>query len=423
MSIEPHDPSGDYSPEAVEAHVLSLEDEREKRERAKRTAAASAVLVVDVARAETPPIRSYRSGNMQLDNLLGGGINTRELCVVMGPPGGCKTAWAISTALEMEPQLPQLYASTELERHELMARVAAWRMRRSWAGIRRGTVDRESLVASLEGLNLYVIGSDVLPRDSVAALALIKREAERVRDAHQVAPAIFVDYLQDLARGADREVRTQVGDIATDLRRIAQDLDCAVIAVSSVARTFYSMAKAKQFREADDSTVYLAAAKESGDVDYAAARVLFLDAEDDRDKASRAVRIAVAKSRDARTGFAGARVISECGRFEFAPEVLSAMATTGQAVEQTLTASNDDDEVLFRRVVREHAEGHGASCTKRYLRVGNKSGNKPLGKERAEAALERLLTAGRLRLVPMERPEGGKMKVRELYSPATKEGE
>jgi len=388
-----------FDGERLEAAVISLEDERAKR-RAPRS-----ILVADVARLETPPIRSYSTGNLQLDVLTGGGLNTRELCVVMGPPAAGKTAWAVSTSLTVQVAIPVLYASTELEQHELMARVAAHVMGRSWAGIRRGTVPREDVIRSLDGVRIRVIGADVLPRDGAAALTMIEDEARRVAEEYKVPPLIVVDYLQDLARGAERDVRGRVGDHAGSLRAMSQRLDCPLIGVSSVSRTFYSAKRAADFRAFDDATVYLAAAKESGDVDYAAARVLFLDAEDDRDKPERDVRIAVAKSRDARTGFAGARMVGESGRWLPAPEVVETMAVKDKADGKR---DEDDDATMMTRLRRERSGG-GLHTTNE-LRVGN-----GISKDRAEAALTRLRLAGRAVLTERSRTERGRPKTRSVW--------
>lgn len=370
------------------------------------------ILAVEAARIEAPPIRSYSTGNLQLDNLLGGGLNTRELCAVCGPPGGCKTAWAMSTALYIQRVVFVLYASTELETDELKARAAANQLGCAWAGIRRGTMDRSRIVAALDGVQVRFLGCELLPRGAEEALALIEREAVWMTDAYGAPPAIFVDYLQDLARGSERDLRARVGDIAAAHRAMSQRLDAPVVAVSSIARTFYTAKKAAEFRAADDPTVYLAAAKESGDVDYAAARVLFLDAEDDRSKPERAVRIAVAKSRDGGVGFAGARVVQESGRFLTAPEAVDELSAAGRAAQASTRSASDHEEVMFARIQREHAAGNRDLCTKSHLREGN-----GFGERAAMNALDRLEHSGRVRRVPTPRREGGKEKVRDIYDP------
>lgn len=369
------------------------------------------ILAVDVARLDIPPIRSYPTGNDQLDELLAGGVNTRELLVVLGPPGGCKTAYAISTAVHLQENVPVLYASTELEQHELMARIASNIRQWTWAAVRRGHIERDRVVLALDGLQIRLIGCDRLPRDGAAALQLIEDETAWMAKEYGIPPIVIVDYLQDLARGSERDVRTKIGDHATVLRAMSQRQDCAMIAVSSVARTFYSPKRAEELRAADDASIYLAAAKESGDVDYAAARVLFLDAEDDREKKERDVRIAVAKSRDGRVGFAGARVESACGRFTYAPDVLEAMAATGRVQKEHVDTSAQDDDLAFKVVLRMYAAGEGNLCTLSQL----KNSAPGISKDRMVNALDRLVHAKRLRTVEIDREEGGKKKKREVF--------
>ena len=100
-----------------------------------------APLAADVARMPTPPIRSYLTGIDELDKLIGGGISTRQLTTLMGPPGAGKSALAMSIALRTSQTLPVVYVSTELEQHELMARLAGNVLDVPWSNIVRGQVD------------------------------------------------------------------------------------------------------------------------------------------------------------------------------------------------------------------------------------------------------------------------------------------
>ena len=373
----------------------------------------SAILVVDVAQLELPPIRSYSTGNAQLDDLTGGGLNSRELCVVMGPPGTGKTAFAISVSIHVAKTVPVLYASTELEQHEIMARIAANVLGRSTAGIRRGFIDRARVVEALTGIDIHVLGCDVLPRNGDDALKLIETEAKRLAVTNGTPPVVVIDYLQDLARGAEQQLRARVGDLATDARAMAQRLDAAVFAVSSVSRTFYGPKKAAEMRQAEDPTVYLAAAKESGDVDYAAARVLFLDVEADRNQPERDARIAVAKSRDGRAGFAGARFAGESGRWLASPGSLEVLSGPGQAEETSSDTQQADDVFMLKRLKREWTSGKGPLCTRSYLRAGNKG----VGIPRATAAIDRLVLSGSVREAMVARVENGKQRERSVYEP------
>jgi len=378
--------------------------------------APKSMIVGDVALLDTPPIRSYSTGNAQLDELTGGGLNSRELCVVMGPPGTGKTAYAISVSIHIAKTVAVLYGSTELEQHEIMARIAANILGRSTAGIRRGYTDRARVVAALAGVNIYVLGCDVLPRDGDEALKLIESEAKRIAALNGEPPIVVIDYLQDLARGAEQQLRARVGDLATEARAMAQRLDTAVLAVSSVSRTFYGPKKAAEMRQADDPTVYLAAAKESGDVDYAAARVLFLDVETDRNQPERDARIAVAKSRDGRAGFAGARFAGECGRWLTSPGSLEVFSGPGQAEETSSDTQQGDDTFMLKRLKREWTTGKGELCTRSYLRAGNKG----VGVPRATAAIDRLVLSGLARESVVARVENGKQRERSVLEPVSK---
>lgn len=371
-----------------------------------------ALLVRDIAKLETPPIRSYATGIHELDSLIGGGLSTRQLMCVLGPPGAGKSAWAVATSIHIAPTLPVLYASTELEQHELMARIAGNLIDRSWSAIARGDVSYARVSEVLEAVRIRVIGCDVLPRDGTAALELIEQEAQADKKEHGVAPLVVIDYLQDLARGSERDMRARIGDLATDIRAMAQRLDCPMVAVSSVARSYYSEKRAAELRGHDDPTVYLAAAKESGDVDYASAVVVFLDVEKAGDGPDRAARIAVAKSRHGSTGFAGARFAGASGRWWSSPDAVKHLSGSGRAVVASDTKLDDADRAVLAYIERLHAAGKGALCTKSQLRM-----DCPLASGRVPGALERLLHAGRLRIVDVERMEAGKKRKREVYEP------
>ena len=94
-------------------------------------------MVRDVAAMDRPPVRSYATGLADLDALLGGGVSTRQLTSVLGPPGAGKSQWCLSLARYLSPVLPTLYVSTELEADELCARVASIEMAIPWRDIMR----------------------------------------------------------------------------------------------------------------------------------------------------------------------------------------------------------------------------------------------------------------------------------------------
>jgi DnaB-like helicase C terminal domain len=375
------------------------------------------VLVADVARTPTPPIRSYPTGFTELDARIGGGISTRQVSVVLAPPGAGKTALAVDLSIRIARTIPVLYASTELESHELMARVAGNVLDRPWSAIVRGNVPNEWLVEATEGLAIRMLGSMDLPLVGTEALTLIESEARAMAAAADgVSPLIVIDYLQDLARGSgERDAGRMVAELATELRRMTQRLDAPLLAISSVARTYYSPAVAAKLREVDDPTVYLAAAKQSGDVDYAAAVVMFLDADDDRSKPERTVRIAIAKSRHGETGFAGARFAGASGRWLDDASSVAAMSKSGRTEKASADKTDDDARGVLSGLRKLHGAGKAELCTKTSLRETKCGG---VSKGSIPPALELLIHTKRARMLPLVRLEGGKERSREIYAPA-----
>jgi KaiC/GvpD/RAD55 family RecA-like ATPase len=300
-------------------------------------------LVEDIARRVVPPVRRYPSGFPLLDAKIAGGISTRQLCILLGPPAAGKSAFAVALAFALQTHVPVLYASTELESHELAARVAAPLIGCKWTDIVSGRIDLRQVAHVVKDLRIRIIGSDELARGD-DALIMLEQEARAM--SIDVTPVIVLDYLQDLARGTDeRSVRGKIGDLASRLRALSQRLDCAVVAVSSVSRAYYG--SASQGKIVERATEYLAAAKESGDVDYAAAVVLYLDVGEEGDTDYRDARIAIAKSRHGSTGFIGARFFGATGRWIESPEALEGMSVNGRVERREAEQAESADAKLL----------------------------------------------------------------------------
>lgn len=300
-----------------------------------------AMRVAAAATLDKPPIRTYATGFADLDELLGGGAHSRQLCALIGPPSCGKSALAVSLARGWSQLAPLFYVSTELESDELAARFAAPGIPVAWRSIFKGEVDRARVAGALQLMpNVWVLGCELLPRDGDEALQLVASEAITIGNSCGAAPIVVLDYLQDLVRNSARDVRIAAGDLATKLRIIAQRVDCAIVPVCSVSRTYYGKAKFDTAAVDDDATVYLAAAKESGDIDYAAAAIVFLDVEPPRDGGLRDARLAVARARLGRSGFAGARFDGALGLWTSDPTAVTRLSADARA-ERKRTERDD----------------------------------------------------------------------------------
>lgn len=304
---------------------------------------ASAVRLSELAKTVRPKIRTYPTLFPTLNALIGGGWLTRTLTVFLGPPGAGKTAFMVGVSLHAATSagVPVLYVSTELESEEIRYRHAAPLLGVPWTRLERDESQDAEVARIVAPLNIHALGAECMPRPD-EALTIIEREVARVASEAGVPPLVIVDYMQDLARGVEAaNVRAKVGDIAMQLRVLAQAYDCVVNAVSSVSRSKYGEAKAQTLRNEDDASVYLSAAKESGDIDYAAATVLYLDVETDTGTDFRNARLCVAKARRGRTGFAGARFYGASGRWTDDPGALEVLRPDSQAkrkADESLTA-------------------------------------------------------------------------------------
>ena len=280
------------------------------------------LLLTNAAAKPTPPVVVYPTGFSELDKCLGGGFASRQLTTIMGGPAAGKSALAVSfarhlaTASEAEPLPPPvLIVSTELEFSEIAARYAAPALRVAWRDIIRDA-DLYALVSdATKEAPVYVLDVTRLASQFEAGLQQIYDLAKRLEQRHGRTPIILIDYLQELAANVDVAEKTaRTGQVANALRMISQRVPCAVLAISSVSRAGYGLSL-QAIRDQNDPLAYLALAKESGQIEYASATVLFVDVEPDDAGHNRVGRLVVAKSRHGNTGFVGVEFDPALGVF------------------------------------------------------------------------------------------------------------
>lgn len=337
----------------------------------------------DVGDEDPPPTRFYQTGFAQLDALMGGGICTRQVCGVIGPPSAGKSAFVDSIVAHVQTTVPVLHVSTELPHDELFVRYAALRGGFPWRDGLKGQVPRAKMKALVEDLRIRIVGSDDLDREQ--PLEMIFAEAAALGMQTGQAPVIVIDYVQLLARGAEDKIRQRVGEMTMKIRQGAQALDSAVIAVFSTKRDFYSNGVLEKLRESDDPTAYLGAAKESGDIEFDCATILFLDVDKLHEGLPKPARVVVARCRVGDIGVAGARAQLDVGKW-----------WGDQSATAEVTSNARDAKKLESRAERE--------C-ERVLDLIAKMPNRPWnelrrltgwGGKRADAARDRLIVEGKI---------------------------
>lgn len=379
------------------------------------------LLVGELAQRKYPPVVSYPTGFAEFDKLLGGGYSTQQMIVMLGKPGAGKTAFVIGTALHIETTIPVLYASTELQHNEIIARLAAPILMCAWRDIVRNKatkpdgspVTHEDVMAALASKRIAVLDQDAIYKAGAKAVELIARTALAMKEDFGIAPIIFVDYMQELARADDKDGRYAANTaVAVAFRMISQRLDCSVVAVSSVNRNGYG-AQAQAHRQADDPAVYLAFAKESGDIDYAAATICFVDVSDEHDGFGwKPGRIAVAKSRHGEVGFAGVRFHAATGRWESFAEGVGALSGTAQEETKAARRMEEDEQRVLAKIRELNAYGPEHLLTKSDLVTAT-----GINAQKGGQAVERLIVKRLAVKLKTTFPDAaGRMQAREVIA-------
>ena len=295
-----------------------------------------------VALIPQPPMIFYSTGFPTLDALLNGGFATRQLTGIIGPPSAGKSALVGEWLLTLAKHRPVLHVSLELMRHELFVRYAAHQMEFPWVDGLKGVVAQPAMATSVKGIRIKLMGSEDI--DRADPFECIVAEAKKIQQECGVAPIIAIDYIQLMARGSGTDTRFKVGELTMFARQLAQDLDTVVLGVFTTQRTSYGNKKGEeQMRAANDPTAYLSAAKESGDIEFDCATLMYLDVDKLCEGATKPGRIAITRCRVGSIGFVGVRARLDIGSFRDDPSALGEFASEERA------AKRDEKDMDFAR--------------------------------------------------------------------------
>jgi replicative DNA helicase len=237
------------------------------------------------------PHRSYNTGLPELDKALEGGF-AEGLHILGGITGGGKTSFALNVAIHNAlAGRSVLYASFEQSRYELWARIVARVTHVSQGAIKRGAFvhddgSAEPVSALIDQTGRWgevlaiakhlriVEGGDALSRNSGAwSIETIRQTAALMAEANGSPPLVIVDYLQRVPSPPSERIsdpRERISYVAGALQvRLARELGCPVLALSSVSRASYRLAET-------DLEGRLAAFKEAGELEYTAYTAMLL---------------------------------------------------------------------------------------------------------------------------------------------------
>jgi len=221
---------------------------------------------IEILRSPQPPRLAWPWAN--LDKILHG-IRPGEMTVIGGRPGSGKTAFALNVALDlgMQQKKPVGIFSLEMSKQSLVNRMLAQLATVDSSELRDALISREEwqrvldVSAPLSESPIYV--------DDDSSLSEIDLITKSRKMKYQFGiECVILDYLQLLkgtGRGGNRE--QEVSGFAQTAKRVARELDIAIIVLSSLNR-------GPEFRE--DHRPLISDFRESGGIENEADVILGL---------------------------------------------------------------------------------------------------------------------------------------------------
>lgn len=221
-------------------------------------------------------ISGVKTGYYDLDKLTSG-LQKGDLIILAARPSVGKTAFALNLAYNISLNSDEAVAvfSLEMPAEQLIQRIICAAGSLNAESLRSGSILRESnerYYAAAEKVgkcNLYI---DDTPGIRVGEIAA---KCRRLKRDHGLK-LIVIDYLQLISGPANsRESRQQeVSDISRQLKMIARELECPVLALSQLSRSV---------EKRDNKRPVLSDLRESGAIEQDADIVSFIHREDYQD--------------------------------------------------------------------------------------------------------------------------------------------
>lgn len=234
----------------TEKHVVDIDEVREATKftpilPAHDTSLASGVLGFssDLNHKRSGQYRYIETGLPFLNYMLGGEWPRQALTVVLGQPGGGKTALVCNSILRMgmlERPIASFFASLEMTKPRLISRLIATYQKIDGIKLRNGDVDDveyEAIGTAVQYIQSLPIYIDDRPGMRVGDIITQMREHKERYDT-QVA---FIDYLQIITYDDKENQSEALGAIAQQIRNAAVELDMAAVLLAQQNRAFQGL--------------------------------------------------------------------------------------------------------------------------------------------------------------------------------------
>ena len=264
-------------------------------------------------KVDRPIPTPFRDYNIALDGGFWPGLHS-----IVGGTGSWKTELATSTCSQcIDDGTPTVYVSLELEKEQVLCRIAAFRIGISWSRIWLGRYtdnELERIKAELEKMK----GKPFRVEEGAAGewcSDSLKAVTAKARESFPAGPLFVVlDFLQLVGanEGERVELREKIGKMSSVSKQLARKHGASVLLISSTARDKYSLL-CSALKEAGLSTspaahggttktimnpdVLVGLGKEAGEIEYSVDSLTVIAKWPERIEGDRLLVLAVAKKR------------------------------------------------------------------------------------------------------------------------------
>lgn len=241
----------------------------------------------------TKKIPGLKTGFIDLDAIVGG-LHPQQLILIAGSPSAGKTSLALNIAVRIiqRESITVGMLSLETSARKILHRLNCCIARVDGAPFLNGKPLERHLTKLMSSMNrIMTVGKRLKLYDESGLSA--PQAASIMRMMYSQGARLFiVDYLQLLSSGEKHSKRVEeMTAVSKMLKGICKELNCPVIAISSINRE----------AQRNNRKPQLSDLRETGQLEFDADIVLLLHALDDRNDA-RSIDINVAKNKDGATG-------------------------------------------------------------------------------------------------------------------------
>ena len=230
---------------------------------------------IDEATRNQNRIQGLPTGFKELDSKING-MKKAALYVIGARPGMGKTAFALNIAMQasLQSNATVLIFDMEMRKEDLGFRFISSQARVDMQRVQNGNLDKgdwERIYFGIDEMQKSKIYIDDTPRVSLAEM---RNKCRRLK-SEKGLDLIIVDYLQlmeDKENNASRQ--NEVAAISRNLKLLAREMDCPVIALSQLSRG--TEARSKSIKTDVDHRPKLADLRDSGAIEQDADVVIFL---------------------------------------------------------------------------------------------------------------------------------------------------